>query len=53
MFNNLYADVMAFMDPALLNRSFTGAIDGLRINEVFLVGGAVLMEIPIAMVLLK
>ena len=53
MFNYLYADVMALMDPVLLNQFLTGTIDGLTINEVFLLGAAVLMEIPVAMVLLK
>ena len=53
MFNYLYADVMALMDPVLLNQFLTGTINGLTINETFLLGAAVLMEIPIAMVLLS
>ena len=53
MFNYLYSDVMALLDPVLLNHFLTGTIDGLKINEVFLLGAAVLMKIPIAMVLLK
>ena len=53
MFNYLYADVMALMDPVLLNQFLTGTINGLTINEAFLLGAAVLMEIPIAMVLLS
>lgn len=53
MFNYLYADVMALMDPVLLDQFLTGTIDGLKINEVFLLDTAVLMEIPSAMMLLK
>ena len=53
MFNYLYADVMAFMDPVLPNQFLTGTIDGLKINEGFVSGSAVLMEIPIAMVLVS
>ncbi len=53
MFNYLYCDVMALMDPVLLKQFLTGAVGSLEINERFLLGAAVLMEIPIAMVLLS
>ena len=54
MFNYLYADVMALMDPVLLNQFITGNLDGgITMNERFLLYAAFLMEIPIAMVLLS
>ncbi|HMQ48969.1 MAG TPA: DUF6326 family protein [Saprospiraceae bacterium] len=51
--NYLYCDVMGLMDPNLLKKFLTGNVDGLIINEPFLLAAAVLMEIPIAMVLLS
>lgn len=53
MLNYLYCDVMALMDPVLLNEFITGTVGGMEINERFLLGAAILMEIPIAMVLLS
>lgn len=51
--NYLYCDLMGLMDPVLLNQYITGSVEGITINEDFLLGAAVLMEIPIAMVLLS
>lgn len=51
--NYLYCDVLGLMDPYLLNQYLTGMVEGLKIDENFLLAGAVLMEIPIAMVLLS
>jgi len=51
--NYLYCDVIGLMDPALLNQYITGKVNDLPITENFLFAGAVLMEIPIAMVLLS
>lgn len=53
MFNYLYCDVLALMDPVLLPQFLKGNIDGIIVNEGFLLGAAILMEIPIAMVLLS
>ena len=53
MFNYLYCDLMGLMDPTLLSQFIEGNIDGIVINEKFLLGAALLMEIPIAMVLLS
>ena len=44
---------MGLMDANLLSQYLTGSVDGLVINENFLLGAAILMEIPIAMVLLS
>lgn len=51
--NYLYCDVIGLMDPTLLNQYISGSVNGLDINENFLLAGAILMEIPIAMVLLS
>ena len=51
--NYLYCDLIGLMDSNLLRKYLTGNIDGLELNETFLLYAAVLMEIPIAMVLLS
>ncbi|MBN1217334.1 MAG: hypothetical protein JXM69_00275 [Anaerolineae bacterium] len=53
MFNYLYCDVMTVMDPVFLKQFMTGSAGGFQITEGFFLGAAVLMEIPIAMVLLS
>lgn len=53
MFNYLYADVMALMDPEGLKLIMTGQVGPIQITQGFLLGAAVLMEIPIAMVVLS
>ena len=51
--NYLYCDVLGLMDSTLLKQYLTGNVEGLIIDENFLFAGAILMEIPIAMVLLS
>jgi hypothetical protein len=51
--NYLYCDLIGLMDATLLNQYLRGEVDGLRINEEFLLYAGILMEIPIAMVLLS
>lgn len=51
--NYLYCDVLGLMDAEILNQFLTGIVDGLVIDKNFLLGGAILMEIPIVMVLLS
>ena len=53
LFNYLYCDVMALMDTELLKQYITGNIGGIQITQGFLLGAAILMEIPISMVLLS
>lgn len=53
LFNYLYCDVVALMDPKLLKQFMTGNVGGIHFTEGFLLGAAILMEIPIAMVLLS
>ena len=53
MLNYLYADVMGLMDSTFLRQYLNGRVEGMDINEGFLFLAALLMEIPIAMVLLS
>ncbi len=50
--NYLYCDLIGLMDSSLLNQYLLGNVEGLEINESFLFYAGVLMELPIAMVLL-
>lgn len=52
-FNYLYCDLIGLMDASLLRQYLTGKIEGLEINERFLLYAAILIEIPISMVLLS
>jgi hypothetical protein len=51
--NYLYCDVVGLMDSAMLKQFLTGTVGGMRLSQGFLLGGSVLMEISIAMVLLS
>jgi hypothetical protein len=51
--NYLYCDVMSLMDRSMLKQYLTGDVGGVHISHGFLLGSAVLMEIPIAMVVLS
>lgn len=51
--NYLYCDLIGLMDKNLLSQYLTGNVEGLIIDESFLFFAAILMEIPIAMVLLS
>jgi len=51
--NYLYCDLIGLMDTELLKQYITGKVNGLEISETFLLAGAVLMEIPVAMILLS
>jgi len=53
MFNYVYCDILGLMDSSLLKQYLIGTVDGLEITESFLFMGAILMEIPIAMILLS
>ena len=50
MLNYLYCDLMGLMDPETLKQFLTGDVNGIHITQGFLLGSAVLMELPIAMV---
>jgi len=51
--NYLYCDVLGLMDSDLLNQYVTGEVNGMTVDQNFLLAGAILMEIPIAMVILS
>ena len=51
--NYLYCDLIGLMDSNLLNQYLTGTVEGMDIDAGFLLGAGILMEIPIAMVLLS
>jgi hypothetical protein len=53
MLNYLYCDILALMDPDLLNQFITGNVGGIHMTQAFLLQAAILMEIPTAMVLLS
>lgn len=53
MFNYLYCDVMTLMDPVMLKQFMTGDFGDIQMNENFLLGAAIMMEVPIAMILLS
>ncbi len=52
-FNYLYCDVVGLMDAGLLHQYLTGTVNGIEMNQGFLLAGGILMEIPIAMILLS
>ena len=53
MFNYLYCDVLSNMESAVLNGYLQGHVGNIQVNQAFLLSAALLMEIPIAMVLLS
>ena len=53
MFNYIYADVLTLMNPAVLQEMMTGTVGGLEMTQEFLLGGAILMETAIVMVVLS
>lgn len=53
MFNYLYCDVVALMNPKLLKQFMVGIVGGIHFTEGFLLGASILMEVPITMVLLS
>ena len=52
LLNYLYCDVVGLIDPGLLSQYATGVVNGMAITPTFLLAASILMEIPIAMVLL-
>lgn len=52
-FNYLYCDLIGLMDSSLLKQYLTGNVEGLIIDETFLLYAGMLMELPIAMILLS
>jgi hypothetical protein len=53
MFNMVFADIFSFMYPGALQEVLTGHAGGVHITPSFLLGAAVVTEIPIAMIVLS
>jgi hypothetical protein len=53
LLNYLYCDLLGLMDPNLLRQYLSGTVNGMHINQGFLLSAAILMEIPIVLVLLS
>ena len=51
--NYLYCDVLTLMDPAKLRQFLAGRVGGMDFTQGVLLASGVLMEIPIAMILLS
>ena len=51
--NYLYCDIVTVMDPSKLKQFAAGSVNGFEISQGFLLGASILVEIPIAMVLLS
>jgi hypothetical protein len=51
--NYLYCDVAGLMDSKMLRQYLGGEIDGFKINESFLFGATILMQVPLSMVFLS
>jgi MFS family permease len=51
--NYLYCDVVTLMDPDKLKQFTVGTVGAVHISQGFLLGAGILVEIPIAMVLLS
>lgn len=51
--NYLYCDVMGLMDADQLKQYLTGTVGGMHLTPGFLLGAALLMEVPMVMVLLS
>ncbi len=53
LFNYLYCDVLALFDPATIKDVLAGQMGGFQSSQGLLLGSAILMEIPMAMLLLS
>lgn len=53
LLNYLYCDVVGIMDSSLLKQYLTGHVNGMEISASFLFAASILMEIPIAMMLIS
>ncbi len=53
LLNYLYCDVMSLMDSNFLKQYMAGKVSGIDTTQTFFLAAAILMEIPIAMILLS
>ncbi|RPI93257.1 MAG: hypothetical protein EHM40_10415 [Chloroflexi bacterium] len=50
--NYIYCDHLGIMEPGMVNDLLTGQIGSVQITQEFLLGAAILLEIPFAMIVL-
>jgi len=53
MLNYLYCDILSNMESSVLRDLLSGQVAGMTLNQGFLLGAGILMEIPTALVLLS
>lgn len=53
MLNYIYADIVTLMDSSVLTEILRGYAGSIQITQGFLLGASILMEIPIAMIVLS
>jgi hypothetical protein len=53
MFNYLYCDLISNMESSVLKGYLDGHVGSIQVNQEFMLGAALLMEIPIVMILLS
>ena len=53
LLNIIFRDLHEFISPGFLEEAITGYVDGMQITERLVFIGAIIVEIPIAMVLLS
>ena len=51
--NYIYCDVISHMDPAFIKELITGTIGSIQVTQGFLLTAAIMIEIPIAMIILS
>lgn len=51
--NYIFCDVVTLMNPADLRNILSGTVGAIQMNEQFLLGAAIMMEIPFVMILLS
>lgn len=51
--NFIFCDVVSLMNPEDLKNILSGSVGAIQMNEQFLLGAAIMMEIPFAMILLS
>jgi hypothetical protein len=51
--NYLYCDVVGLMDAKVLRQYSEGTVGGVEINEGFLLGATILMQVPMSMIFLS
>jgi hypothetical protein len=51
--NYIFCDVVTLMNPEDLKQILTGTVGNVPMNQGFLLGAAIMMEIPFAMILLS